>query len=106
MHTKKTTTASVMESAESLWSLDSETLLRLLDAVRGAPPEELERIAAVVESATARQDALLTKLVKADPGFPGKLRQFLHDKLAGVRGRVEGKEIQDIADIVQKIDES
>ena len=97
---------SILASLDQLWSLEPQLLAQLRRAAERASEQNLKKIAAVVAAALEKQDALVKKLVKADPQFPAKLRQFLHDRFLETRGTVKTGEQTDIDVIMKKIETS
>lgn len=97
---------SILASLDQLWSLEPQLLAQLRRAAERASEQNLKKIAAVVAAALEKQDALVKKLVKADPQFPAKLRQFLHDRFLETRGTVKAGEQTNIDTIMEKIESS
>jgi len=96
----------LLSAIDTLWALEPALLGRLRDATLRASEEDLKKIAAAVMAAQEKQDMLIAKLVKADPQFPLKLRQFLHDKLQGTRGQVQAGEQTDLENITKQLESS
>ncbi len=98
--------SSLLTALDQLWSLEPQLLAQLRRASERASEENLKKIAAAVAAALEKQDALVKKLVKADPQFPAKLRQFLHDRFLETRGTVKAGEQTNIESIMEKIESS
>lgn len=96
----------LLSAINRLWALEPGLLGKLRAAIEHASEADLTKIAAAVTAAQEKQDTLIAKLVKTDPQFPGKLRQFLHDKLQGTRGQVLAGEQTDLENIAKQLESS
>ncbi len=98
--------AHLLSAIDQLWSLEPGLRQQLRRAAERASEQNLKKIADAVAAALEKQDALVKKLVKADPQFPAKLRQFLHDRFLETRGTVKAGEQTNIDTIMEKIESS
>ena len=95
----------------------TQTLHKLLDQLYLLPADRRERVLAawpdmnddvqeqtlgMLEEVFAKQNSLMTQIVKNDPSFPDKLQSFLDTQIAALRSDSKTDEASALASIEQK----